>query len=204
MGALLLAVLLAAGPAAANDGAPPVAAELRVYPVEGRLPVIRTAPEYTLAALDGRTVRSADFAGKVRLETFIYTRCPDSCPLVSAKLARLQGLLGARGLLGRRALLASITLDPEHDTGAVLARHAATYGADPHGWLYLRGTPAETRRLLDAYGGVARPGRMLAHSDWIFLVDGENRVREIYSERLFNPERALADIASLTATARPR
>ena len=63
---------------------------------------------------------------------------------------------------------------------------------------------AETRRLLDAYGGVARPGRMLAHSDWIFLVDGENRVREIYSERLFNPERALADIASLTATARPR
>ena len=87
---------------------------------------------------------------------------------------------------------------------AAAFRVAGAGGADPHGWLYLRGTPAETRRLLDAYGGVARPGRMLAHSDWIFLVDGENRVREIYSERLFNPERALADIASLTATARPR
>jgi protein SCO1/2 len=204
MAALIAALLLLAAPARAHE-APPVASEWRAHPAEGRLAVIRPAPDYTLATPEGRTVRSADFRGRVRVETFIYTRCTDSCPLVSAKLARLQAALAARDLFGRRVVLASITLDPEHDTPVVLARHAAAFKADPRGWLYLRGTPAQTRRLLAAYGGVLRPGSDLTHSDWIFLIDGESRVREIYSERLFDPDAVLADIAGLTAVAeRPR
>ncbi len=201
--ALVAALLLLAAPARAHEAAP-AASEWRARPVEGRLPIIRPAPDYTLATPDGRPVRAADFAGRIRVETFIYTRCADTCPLVSAKLARLQALLAARGLLGRQVALASITLDPVHDTPAVLARHAAAYKADPRGWLWLRGTPAETRRLLAAYGGVVPPGADLAHSDWIFLVDGENRVREIYSERLFDPDAVLADIGVLTAVAHRR
>lgn len=197
----LALLLLLAAPAAAR-GATPAASEFRARPVEGPLPVIRVAPVYALAARDGRRVSPADFAGRVRLETFIYTRCPDACPLVTAKLARLQRLLAARGLLGRSVILASITLDPQRDTPADLARYARATGADPRGWLYLRGDLAETRRLLHAYGGVSRPGQPLLHSDWIFLVDGENRVREIYSARLFDPERALADIIGLTELAR--
>jgi protein SCO1 len=198
---LLLAGLLLAGSAVARERAVPVATEWRAHPVDGRLPVIRQAPDYVLAAVDGRTVSSTDLAGRVRLETFIYTRCQDACPLVSAKLGRLQRALAARGLFGAKVLLASITLDPAHDSPAVLARYAAGFGADPRGWLYLRGTIAETRRLLAAHGGVARPGQELTHSDWIFLIDGQNRVREIYSERLFDPERALGDIVGLTEVA---
>jgi hypothetical protein len=68
-------------------------------------------------------------------------------------------------------------------------------------WLYLRGTPAETRRLRAAYGDLARPGQELAHADLIFLVDGETRVREIYSARLFDPEQALGDVVDLAALA---
>lgn len=182
-----------------------MATEWRAHPVEGRLPIIRQAPEYVLTASDGQTISSVDLAGKVRLETFIYTRCQDVCPLVSAKLARLQRVLAARGLLGTKVLLTSITLDPAYDSPGVLARYAAGFGADPRAWLYLRGTAAETRRLLTAYGSVVRPGQELVHSDWIFLVDGKSYVREIYSERLFHPERVLADILGLAAVAgRPR
>ena len=204
MAVLSLAGLLLVGPALARDRAAPVATEWRAHPVEGRLPIIRQAPEYVLTATDGRTVSSADLAGKIRLETFVYTRCQDTCPLVSAKLARLQRRLAARGLLGDRVLLASITLDPAHDSPAALARYAAGFGADPRAWLYLRGTPAETQRLLAAYGSGVRPGQELAHSDWIFLVDGQSHVREIYSERLFDPDRVLADILGLVAVRRPR
>ena len=200
MAVLSLAVLLLSGPALARSPAP-AAAEWRAHPVDGRLPIIRQAPEYVLTATDGRTVSSADLAGRVRLETFIYTRCQDACPLVSAKLARLQRRLATRGLLGARVLLASITLDPAHDSPAALARYAAGFGADPRAWLYLRGTPAETRRLRAAYGDPARPGQELAHADLIFLIDGENRVREIYSARLFDPEQALGDVVGLTAVA---
>jgi protein SCO1 len=197
----LVAGLLLVGPALARDAAAPVATEWRVHPVDGRLPVIRQAPEYVLTATDGRTVSSADLFGKIRLETFVYTRCQDACPLVSAKLARLQRRLAARRLLGDRVLLASITLDPAHDSPAALARYAAEFGADPRAWLYLRGTPAETRRLRAAYGDLARPGQELAHADLIFLIDGENRVREIYSARLFDPEQALGDVIDLVAAA---
>ena len=182
-----------------------MATEWRTHPVEGRLPIIRQAPEYVLTASDGRTISSVDLGGKVRLETFIYTRCQDVCPLVSAKLARLQRVLAARGLLGTKVLLTSITLDPAYDSPGVLARYAAGFGADPRAWLYLRGTAAETRRLLAAYGSVVQPGQALAHSDWIFLVDAEGHVREIYSERLFDPESVLADILGLAGGAgRPR
>jgi len=201
MAVLSLAGLLLLGPALARDASAPVATEWRVHPVEGRLPIIRTAPAYVLTATDGRTVSSADLAGRVRLETFISTRCQDACPLVSAKLARLQRRLATRGLLGARVLLASITLDPAHDSPAALARYAAGFGADPRGWLYLRGTPAETRRLRAAYGDLAWPGRELAHADLVFLIDGLNRVREIYSARLFDPEQALGDVVGLTAVA---
>jgi len=201
MAVLSLAVLLLLGPALARSPAAPVAAEWRAHPVDGRPPILRQAPAYVLTATDGRTVSSADLAGKVRLETFIYTRCQDACPLVSAKLARLQRRLATRRLLGARVLLASITLDPAHDSPAVLARYAAGLGADPRAWLYLRGTPAETRRLRAAYGDPARPGQELAHADLIFLIDGENRVREIYSARLFDPEQALGDVVGLTAVA---
>jgi protein SCO1 len=196
--AILLAGLLLAAPALAREAAVPIATEWRAHPVDGRLPVIREAPVYVLTAVDGRTVSSTDLAGRVRLETFVYTQCQEACPLVGAKLGRLQRALAARGLLGAKVLLASITLDPAHDSPAILARYAAGFGADPRGWLYLRGTIAETRRLLAAYGGVARPGAELTHADWIFLIDGQNRVREIYSERLFDPERALGDIVGLT------
>lgn len=201
MALLFLAGLLLLGPALARDATAPVATEWRVHPVDGRLPIIRQAPEYLLTATDGRTISSADLFGKIRLETFVYTRCQDTCPLVSAKLARLQRRLAARGLLGDRVLLASITLDPAHDSPAALARYAAGFGADARGWLYLRGTPAETRRLRAAYGDLVRPGQELAHGDLIFLIDGENRVREIYSQRLFDPEQALGDVLGLAASA---
>jgi hypothetical protein len=70
---------------------------------------------FTFASLRGEEVVAA----------FIYTRCPDECPLISAKFARMQSLLR-----GAKVHLVEVSLDPSFDTPAVLTRYAHTFGAD--------------------------------------------------------------------------
>ena len=61
--------------------------------------------------------------------TFIYTSCPDVCPLLTEKMAQVQDELGPD--FGPRVAFVSITVDPEHDTPEVLKDYAESHGADP-------------------------------------------------------------------------
>jgi protein SCO1 len=95
-------------------------------------------PDVPLVTQDGRTVRFYDDLVKDRFVVinFIFTRCKASCPLETAKLARVQRLLGPR--VGRDIFMYSITLDAEHDTAADLKAYAERFHAGP-GWLFLTG-----------------------------------------------------------------
>ena len=79
-----------------------------------RLPVIGPAPPFALTSQDGKPVALAALRGKVVAVTFIYTGCPDICPLLTEKMAQVQDELGAN--FGTKIAFVSITLDPEHDT----------------------------------------------------------------------------------------
>lgn len=74
----------------------------------------------------------------------MYTRCPEICGGTLVNLARVQRILGER--VGQSIHLYSITLDPSHDTPAVLARYAELIGAGP-GWTFLTGRRANIERL---------------------------------------------------------
>ena len=87
-------------------------------PKSEALPTIGPAPAFTLTAQDERRLSLADLRGKVVVLTFIYTACADTCPLLTAKMATLQGRLGAD--FGTRVFFVSVTVDPERDTPAVL------------------------------------------------------------------------------------
>src|SRR5215467_8340950 len=50
-----------------------------------RLPVIGPAPPFTLTSQDGRVVSLADLSGKIVAVSFIYTSCPDICPMLTQK-----------------------------------------------------------------------------------------------------------------------
>jgi protein SCO1/2 len=108
-----------------------------------RLPVIGPAPPFTLTSQDGRSVALADLRGKVLAVTFIYTGCPDICPLVTQKMVEVQNALGAA--FGAKIAFVSITLDPEHDTPAILKDYAQSWGAKPNGWVFLTGSPGAVR-----------------------------------------------------------
>jgi protein SCO1/2 len=99
------------------------------------LPVYGPVPDFSLVERSGRIITRADLLGKVSVVDFFYTQCPDTCPLLSAHLARLQAAFsGAPDLL-----LVSITVDPDHDTRQALAAYAERFHADPHRWLFLTG-----------------------------------------------------------------
>jgi protein SCO1/2 len=83
---------------------------------------------------------------------FIFTTCTTICPVMSATFAQLRRELGPEA---DRIRLVSITIDPEHDTPAVLASYAEHFGAPP-GWSFLTGSPADVERVLrtfDAWTG---------------------------------------------------
>ena len=99
-------------------------------------------PNVPLVNQDGKTLRFYDdvIKGKVVAINFIYTSCHDSCPLETAKLRQVQEVLGDR--VGRDIFMYSITIDPEHDTPAVLKKYAQKFGVGP-GWQFLSGNKAD-------------------------------------------------------------
>ncbi len=95
-----------------------------------------------LQTQDGQTVRFFDdlVRGRIVVIDFIYTNCPDICSPATGNLSVVQDRLGPR--LGRTVNFLSISVDPEHDTPAVLKRYAADHGARD-GWSFLTAAPGK-------------------------------------------------------------
>ncbi|HWM95367.1 MAG TPA: SCO family protein [Thermoanaerobaculia bacterium] len=151
------------------------------------LPVLGTLPgfslELPLVNRDGRTIRLEDLAGAPWVADFVFTRCPASCPMMTARMARLNREIPA----DLDVHLVSISVDPVHDTPEVLSRYAAGFQA-PDRWLFLTGGREDVRRLsvegfklgleMDPPPGMG-PEPIL-HSTRFVLVDGEGQIRGYY------------------------
>ena len=80
-------------------------------------------PNVELTTHEGKKVRFFDdlIEDKIVAINFIYTTCPDTCPLETAQLLRVQEILGER--LGKDVFFYSITIDPDVDTPPVLKEY---------------------------------------------------------------------------------
>jgi len=99
-------------------------------------------PNVTLTTQDGVDVRFYDdlLKGKIVAINLIYTTCQYACPLETARMAQVQRVLADH--MGKDIFFYSITIDPEHDTPAVLKQYAEKFHAGP-GWLFLTGTQSD-------------------------------------------------------------
>ena len=82
---------------------------------------------------------------------FMFTTCPDACPLINTSIQRVQERLKDR--IGKDIYIVSITVDPETDTVKVLADYRKKYKAMP-GWLFLTGTPENLETVGQKMGQV--------------------------------------------------
>ena len=111
-------------------------------------------PNVELTTHEGKKVRFFDdlLAGKVVCVNFIYTSCPDACPLETARLVEVQDILGER--VGRDVFMYSISIDPVNDTPAVLKEYTERFGIGP-GWLFLTAPEQDVLLLREKLGVLA-------------------------------------------------
>ena len=162
-------------------------------------------PDNPLQDLHGGTRRLSDWRNQTVAVTFMYTRCPmpDFCPLMDRQFAAVQRAILADPALARRAHLISITLDPEYDTPAVLARHARQVGADPRVWTLLTGAAGDVTAILGKFGvsiihDPATP-QSLTHNLRTAVIDGRGRLVKVYNGQEWNPDMLLADLRDAVA-----
>ncbi len=100
---------------------------------------------------DGKTLNFYDdvIKGKIVVISFIYTSCPDICPLTTARLTQVEDKLADQ--MGRDLFFVSISVDPENDTPEKLKEFSKAFGTGP-GWLFLTGKPSDVRQILFKLG----------------------------------------------------
>ena len=140
-------------------------------------------PAFSHTDQQGQPFGSAQMAGGVWVTDFIFTRCPNICPVLSARMATLQRRITPSLPIG----LLSISVDPQHDTAEVLTAYAATYDADPEKWVFVTGEESEIRQTIDGFKMAldvqAVPGEEIPdimHSSTFVLVDAEGFIRGFF------------------------
>ena len=136
-----------------------------------------SVPRFHLTDQTGNTFDSASLAGRVWVADFIYTTCPGPCPLMSARMRRIQ--TATKGIAAVR--LVSFTVDPEHDTPTVLAEYAKRFAADESRWTFLTGEPRKLNELGVNVFHLNSVDGNLVHSTRFALVDREGRIRKYYA-----------------------
>ena len=174
-----------------------VAHEAKHEQHEGRLPTIAAAPDFALISQDGAEVTLAALRGKVVALTFIYASCPDVCPMLTDKLARVQDALGSD--FGSKIAFVSITTDPERDTPEVLKGYAEAFEANLAGWSFLTGARAAVLDVAHRYGvAVAKAADgQVDHTMLTTLIDRQGTMRVQYLGYRFDEEEFRRDLQSL-------
>lgn len=180
------------------------AAAARAPRASARLRNGDAVPAFTLVDQDGGAVTAADLRGHATIVTFVFTRCPvpDFCPLMTARFKTLQGAITADPARARGARLLSVTLDPEHDTPAVLREYGRAKGADFTRWRFATGSSDQIAVLTRAFAvRVEQNGASLDHTLATALLDEQGRVVDIWRGNQWQVEEVLE---ALRAHVRPQ
>ena len=101
----------------------------------GDLMTIGKVPQFSLTNQDGKTITNKDYDGKVYVIEFFFSTCPTICPIMNQNMLKIEKAFFGNPNFG----IASITINPEHDTPAVLKEHAAQLGVKSSNWHFLTG-----------------------------------------------------------------
>lgn len=142
--------------------------------------IYHTLPDFKLKDQNGNEVSLKNFGNKILVANFFYSRCPSVCKLMNQNVSELATTYSKNKLV----YFISITVDPEHDTEAVLKNYAVGFKPWPPKWLFLTGDTATTYKL-------ARNGFLVnalqngkddfIYSDKLMLIDGAAHIRGYYT-----------------------
>ena len=208
LAALVVLVLIAGGVALATSSggsssgttaAAKKAAQAQRLDASGLLTPVRQAPPLELRNYLGQKVNIDSYRGKAVLVTFLYTNCPDVCPLITSNLRVAQNLMGAK--TAAKTQIIAVSVDPKGDTpkavASFLARHEMTGRMQ-----YLIGNARELAKVWQAWGvGSERDAsqpQFINHSGLIYGITGSGQRLSIYASD-FKPAEIAHDAPLLAA-----
>jgi len=157
------------------------------------LPVLSALPDFSLVDQSGRPFARKDLLGRAWVADFVFTRCVDACPRLTATMKQVQDALTPAERADQIGLV-SISVDPKRDTPEILRAYAEAHGADPRLWHFLTGDESQIERAvvqgfktdfapLDAKGNPTDAHAEafdIMHGEKFVLVDPDGRIRGYY------------------------
>lgn len=144
--------------------------------------------------------------GKIGIVGYIFTNCPDICPLTTNNMRLIREKLKKENI--QDIEFVSISFDPEVDKPSVLKRFSELHNVNFNNWEFLTGEKQIIENLIKKVGVVAFVGDSVlkadgsftyfyVHTDRIQLVDKEGRVRKNYLGSAVNVDEVVSDVKSL-------
>ena len=126
------------------------------------LPQYGTVPAFEFTDQNGQPFGSPQLVGKIWIADFVYSTCPGPCPMISSRMGELQ-----KPLRDTDVKLVSFSVDPQHDTPAVLREYAAqaqraAWALALSDWRQGHDLPFVTRWIQARVPEVARRARSIA------------------------------------------
>ncbi len=158
----------------------------------------KPAPPIDLRNYLGQPVTLAEYRGKAVLVTFLYTNCPDICPLITANLRVALNLLGADA---KKVQIIAVSVDPRGDTSAAVADFLRVHQMVGR-MQYLIGSAARLSRTWATWsvGSTREAGQpnLVAHSALVYGVSASGRLTTVYPAT-FEPSQIVHDVPKLAA-----
>jgi protein SCO1/2 len=179
---------------------PGTSANTGPYHAAGVLSPPRSAPPLHLDSYLGQPVDIRAYRGKAVLVTFIYTNCPDVCPLITSNLRVALEEMGPA--VASKAQVIAVSVDPRGDTSkavaAFLARHEMTGRMQ-----YLIGSAGQLARAWSAWGvgseqDAEQPG-LVNHSGLVYGITASGKQATVYAAN-FRPADIAHDVPLLASS----
>jgi protein SCO1/2 len=136
------------------------------------------APAFLLRDQAAKLVGPQQDKGHWTIVTFLYTHCPDVCPLVANQL-------GAAQRQNADLRVIAVSVDPKRDTPAAVKHFLAEHDLGPR-FRYVIGSRAALARVWSAYHVASTPGPKgtVTHSTFEILIDPQGKERVYFDARV--------------------
>jgi protein SCO1/2 len=153
------------------------------------------APDFQLKDQFGNPISLAQFKGKPVVLTFLYTHCPDVCPLTAEKLHATMLNLGKDA---QRVAVLAVSMDPKGDTAAAAQNFSKVHKMIDY-WHYLIGTHDQLAPVWASYSvdaQAATSSGSVSHSSAVYVIDKQGHER-VLLDNDFSSSQLAADLKLL-------
>ena len=136
----------------------------------------KPAPDFELSDQNDKPFKLSEQKGRVLVLTFLYTNCPDECPLITNRIQEANYDLGDDA---KEVRFVAVSLDPERDSSAAIKAYLKTHEVE--GVLtYLKGSREQLAAIWKAYFISPGPGAsptVIFHQSRVIVIDRQGLQR---------------------------